>query len=137
LSRIGPVDRALWPAPALPVVSEWVGKAFEDLEIMEQLGTVGGHYDGICFHAQQAVEKFIKGALIARSLAPPFTHDLIELSKLLAATEPSWSWPRADLRLLTMGAVHFRYPGAAASAQIAADAIDAARRIVTAIRALY
>ena len=49
-----------------------------------------GPYDTACFHAQQAVEKYLKGMLAWRSLEIPRTHDLEELQRLRTQIDP---WP--------------------------------------------
>jgi len=37
------------------------------------------YYEGIGFHCQQAVEKYLKAVLVASGLPAPFTHDLTRL----------------------------------------------------------
>jgi HEPN domain-containing protein len=39
-----------------------------------------------CYHAQQAVEKALKGALTYLQIAFPFTHDLDRLRDLIPST---------------------------------------------------
>lgn len=139
MSEPPPVDAAAWPVPADAVVAEWLQKAAKDLDRMEQhvARGMGSDPDDICFHAQQAVEKTLKAALIACAVSPPYTHELIELSSLLQSRHPAWSWPREDLRVLALGAVHFRYPGMTAREDEARDAVFAARRIVAALRRFF
>lgn len=43
--------------------------------------TSEGPYDTACFHAQQAVEKYLKGVLAWRGLEIPRTHVLEELQR--------------------------------------------------------
>ncbi len=55
----------------------WVTKA--DSEIRGALNNViaaDPAWDVVCFHAQQAAEKYLKAFLVARSESPPRTHDL-------------------------------------------------------------
>ncbi len=47
-----------------------------------------GPYDTACFHAQQAVEKLLKGLLAFQDQAFPHTHNLEELLALCVAMEP-------------------------------------------------
>ena len=42
--------------------------------------------DIVCFHAQQCVEKYTKGLLVARGVAFPKTHDIEALCALLPPT---------------------------------------------------
>jgi HEPN domain-containing protein len=68
------------------------------------------NFDAVCFHAQQCVEKTMKGILLDRGVVPPRTHDLIELAKLVREICPGWSAPREDLRFLVRAAAIYRHP---------------------------
>ncbi len=63
----------------------------------------------VLFHAQQAVEKFIKSALASRGVVYRRTHDLLELSSL--ATQNGLAIPADPALLARLGpyAVEFRY----------------------------
>ena len=117
-----------------PDVQEWHDKADSDWRMATREWAVvpadRPSYEGITFHAQQCVEKLIKGALVARGVVPPHSHDLTALAKILEAAEPTWAWPdRAELSHLTRGAVLFRYPFAAVTRSDARQAIDVATRL--------
>ncbi|MBF0369479.1 MAG: HEPN domain-containing protein [Magnetococcales bacterium] len=71
-----------------------------------------GPTDTPCFHAQQAVEKAIKGILTAQGITFPRTHDLMPLLDLVATTLPEWLVERKALAELTGYGVEVRYPGA-------------------------
>ncbi len=62
-----------------------------------------------CYHAQQAVEKVLKAALIFAQIGFAFRHDLDFLRDLLP---PNWNVKRQypDLSVLTQWAVEARYP---------------------------
>ncbi len=100
------------------IANEWRAKAEGDfLTATRELNATSGHnYDAVCFHAQQCVEKLMKGVLTSRGQVPPRTHDLVRLNELLASAVPGWSWPLPDLRLLDRAAVDYRYPGESADA---------------------
>ena len=66
----------------------WFRKADSDLADARRSVASEGPYDTACFHAQQAVEKYLKGYLAWREQAIPRTHDLEELQRLCAAQEP-------------------------------------------------
>jgi HEPN domain-containing protein len=85
------------------VVKEWVEKAEADFGTAQREFAAGPrpNYDAVCFHAQQCIEKLMKGLFIAFGSVPPKTHDLATLGHLLGTLCPSWSWPSEDLRLLT------------------------------------
>ena len=48
-------------------------------------------YAIICFHCQQAVEKYLKWFLVLHDVEPPRIHDLEELEKLCEAIQPEFS----------------------------------------------
>jgi HEPN domain-containing protein len=112
------------------VVAEWVKKAEAGARTAEReaQATDGPNWDAVCFHAQQAVEKYLKAILQQRGISFPRTHDLVILLQLLEGRQRESPF-RDDAELLTTYAVEFRYPGESASA-------DAANRAITAMRAL-
>jgi len=65
----------------------------------------------VCFHVQQAVEKYLKARLEEVGLSVPKTHDLLHLLNLAVATEPLWSSYHGAFSLLVSYAVQTRYPG--------------------------
>lgn len=67
----------------------WFLKADSDLSAAKQILSGTGPYDTACFHAQQAIERLLKGMLAFHEQAIPRTHDLEELARLCEALEPS------------------------------------------------
>jgi len=67
-------------------------------------------FEGLCFHAQQAVEKALKAVLIAKGVPPTKTHNIRTLLDLLP---PDVVPPEEveDAAGLTDYAVISRYPG--------------------------
>ncbi|MEW6214636.1 MAG: HEPN domain-containing protein [Nitrospirota bacterium] len=64
----------------LYVVRLWFKKADSDIKTIENnLNSEDPPTDTICFHAQQAIEKYIKGALIYFGKPVTKTHDLVNL----------------------------------------------------------
>jgi len=109
-------------------VAEWVSKAEGDWRVAnrEFLAEDNPNFDAVCFHAQQCIEKLMKGLLIDKGVIPPKTHSLIALNHLLMSTLPSWSADIEDLRLLTYAAREFRYPGETASRTFTESCLQAA-----------
>jgi HEPN domain-containing protein len=69
-----------------------------------------GFYFAAAFACHQAVEKWLKGAIIhLRRTLPPKTHNLVELGRVLEVPEDVMS----DLRLLNPEYATSRYPDAA------------------------
>jgi len=110
-----------------PMTVEWVAKAEGDFAIMERecQVTENPNYDGICFHAQQCAEKYLKARLCEVDITFSKIHDLVALLDQVLEVEPTWESFREDLAYLSDFAVTFRYPGESADAE---SAIDAQRR---------
>ncbi len=64
-----------------------------------------GAYDGACFHAQQAAEKYLKAFLSYHADSFPFTHNLAELTELCAGVELEFRSLRLRVAPLTTYAV--------------------------------
>jgi HEPN domain-containing protein len=112
-------------------VKEWLEKAKRDFATArrELDAEEEPNYDAVCFHAQQGVEKLMKGLLIHLGVIPTKTHDLAYLNQLLSPVCPTWNWPLEELRFLTRAAVSFRYPGETATREDAEQAFAKASRL--------
>ena len=99
-----------------PLAAEWVSKAEGDYAIVERESRARKNpsYDGVCFHAQQCAEKYLKARLCEASIHFEKVHDLFALLEQVLVVEPLWESYRADLAYLSDFAVHFRYPGESA-----------------------
>jgi HEPN domain-containing protein len=69
-----------------------------------------GPTDTACFHAQQAVEKALKGWLTYRQVSFPKIHDLVRLLEISLAHFPGLEKRRDSLAELSAYAVEVRYP---------------------------
>jgi HEPN domain-containing protein len=91
------------------MADHWLIFAREDLRVAEVV-LDEGIYNQVCFHAQQCVEKALKGALARQGCMPPRTHSITDL---LGLFPPEWL---ADLRADLVGLDDFyiptRYPDA-------------------------
>ena len=63
-----------------------------------------------CYHAQQCAEKYLKGFLVARDLPFRFVHDLIYLTQLCMAREPTFEQLMPAAEILGEYGVATRYP---------------------------
>ena len=119
-------------------VKEWMDKADGDyLTATRELRAIESpNFDAVCFHAQQCIEKLMKALLIHLGVLPPKTHDLATLDRLLAPVCKGWSWPVAELRMLTHAAIAFRYPGASADDKETVIAFEIASRMREKLRLL-
>jgi HEPN domain-containing protein len=106
-----------------PLTQEWVGKAEGDFRTAtrEIQVTADPSYDGVCFHAQQCVEKYLKGNLQEAGIVFPKTHDLVVLLDLSLSIAPQFEPFRLRLRLLSLAAVEIRYPGRSADQAMAEE----------------
>jgi len=92
---------------------EWYKKAIQDIktaEILLEYEEEDTPYDSVCFHCQQAVEKFIKGYLVVADIPFPKTHNLADLMVLCASADEVFLDYIATAETLTPYAVDIRYP---------------------------
>ena len=95
-------------------VLPWVQKAQNDIATAKHLAETMRPMPSeiICFHCQQAAEKYLKAFLVHNDNEPPKTHDLIELVKLCGGFDTDFSILTTKCEYLLPFAVHARYPGA-------------------------
>ena len=87
----------------------WLLKAESDLSTAQRLLEGEGPYDTACFHAQQAVEKLLKGFLASRGRPIPYVHNVEDLWGLCSDLEPHLRVRDLPLAELTPYAVELRY----------------------------
>ncbi len=119
-----------------PLTSEWIELAEEDHAIAiliqrEQLAM----RNGMCLHAQQCAEKYLKAWLQENSIPVPRTHNLEELLDLILPTIPSWHSWKTDLAVLSKHAVDTRYVGQSPTAADAEYAILICEKVRQGVRA--
>lgn len=94
------------------LVGEWVRKADQDLEaarvLLEREAPL--RYPA-CFHAQQAVEKYLKAYLTRHQLDIPKTHNIRELLDRVARQYEALVEKLRPAMMLTPYGVEVRYPG--------------------------
>jgi len=87
----------------------WLVKAASDISAARLVVDGDGPYDTACFHAQQAIEKALKGFLALRKQAIPHTHDLDELQAACLALASLPGLAELDLTEATDYGVLVRY----------------------------
>src|SRR3990172_8668717 len=93
------------------IVKEWLEKADEDFRFAEtNLRSGCEFYAQICFHFQQAAEKYLKAFIIGRDLTFEKVHDLVHLLKTCAAFEPAFDALKEDCITLNTAYIEARYP---------------------------
>lgn len=99
------------PLPEMDAKS-WVIKAERDfLSIRNNIAGSEVPWDIVCFHAQQGVEKYLKGIIVASGRPPAWTHDLTLLLEACVELHADLIKFEEDCETLTKFAVSARYPG--------------------------
>jgi HEPN domain-containing protein len=98
------------PPEVVEVLRQWVRKAEHDIEAANRIMAIedGCPFDTVCFHCQQAAEKYLKGLLTYLGIQAPRTHDLKALAAL-TPLEQRFPIPVEDLAQLNPYAVDLRY----------------------------
>ena len=79
-----------------PSVEAWIHKAENDSKTSAHPA-----WDTVCFHAQQAAEKYLKAYLVFRGDIPPRTHDLGLRLRLARDFDATLEPLKADCDFLT------------------------------------
>ncbi len=119
-----------------PLTLEWVDKAEGDLLTArrESRARVSPNFDAVCFHTQQAAEKYLKAVLQESGIPIPRIHSLAELLALISKSDGNILQIQPDAIVLEGYAVQFRYPGLSADKAEAKAALSAAERIRSFVR---
>ena len=83
----------------------------------------------VCFHAQQAAEKYLKAMLVAKKTDFPKTHDLSTLDLLCTRAGILTGFSPTLLTILSDHAVASRYPGDEPTIEDAKESIEIAKSI--------
>jgi HEPN domain-containing protein len=119
------------------LVRQWLEKAEDDWRLSHRLVSDPESYtEATAFHAQQAVEKYLKAFLTWHQVEFPKTHDIKRLLKLASACDPTLAEELSNAADLTAYAVEYRYPGEYPSVTTdeAAGAVAMADRVRDQIR---
>jgi HEPN domain-containing protein len=118
------------------MTDEWIAKAESDYTLASLAMSAGEApvLDGVCFHAQQCAEKYLKAFLTEHQCEFPRTHVLSALLDLCLSLDPTFETLRADLASLEGYAVAARYPGVRLTAEMAHQALTAMQHVRAFIR---
>lgn len=95
----------------ISIVKLWFKKADNDFKTIENnLLSKEPPTDTICFHAQQAIEKYIKGALIYFEKHITKTHDLVNLLTSICDYIPELNTFEDEFHEISRYGVEVRYP---------------------------
>jgi HEPN domain-containing protein len=90
---------------------EWILIADDDFDSANLLNeSVRKHYEIICYHCAQAVEKYLKGYLVYNDIVPQKTHDLLFLNKICTDKDKNFENIVNECGFLNRFANDIRYP---------------------------
>lgn len=89
---------------------EWLNRARSNL-VRATVTAPEVYLEDLCYDAQQAAEKAVKGLLLSRAIRHPFTHDLSALLSLIEEAGIEVPGDVFEAATLTRYAVVTRYPG--------------------------
>lgn len=118
------------------LVAEWLTKAEQDYHSAwrDYRARKFPNYDGAGFHAQQCVEKYLKGFLVSNGQPSAWGHDLLAIAEKCLPFFPELELEKPLLALLTKFGVRYRYPGESALKADAKNAINAMEQLRKLIR---
>jgi HEPN domain-containing protein len=92
------------------LIEEWLRKADEDLGFAASVIEDSPFYAQICFHFQQAAEKYLKSVIVAEELEFQKIHDLVVILKTCLGRRPELVCLMPDCKLLNRFYIDTRYP---------------------------
>jgi HEPN domain-containing protein len=93
------------------LIQGWLTSGDADLKVAKnEIGDDEEVYFVVCFHAQQAAEKYIKAYLIFLDIEPKHIHEIGELIELGLVKDPALKEFQERADTLTSYAVEVRYP---------------------------
>jgi HEPN domain-containing protein len=94
------------------VLREWFRIADMDLGVAQHLNDTfhPRPCEMVCYHCQQAAEKYLKAYLLNRGVEPPKIHDLVRLYELCLAHDPSFREITRSCSFLSQYGIQPRYP---------------------------
>ena len=90
---------------------KWQHRAEEDIRAMEEMLHKSGLPNPVCFHAQQAAEKYLKGFLVFHGVRFAKIHNLVLLLDKCMEIDSKFSQLKEDIVFLDTFYVETRYPG--------------------------
>ena len=95
----------------ISIVQEWIEKADEDFEFaLVNLQEGKPFIAQVCFHFQQAAEKYLKGYIVAKDLEFRKTHDLPMLLGICISQNSTFEALSEECEYLNTFYVESRYP---------------------------
>lgn len=117
----------------IEIAKQWLAKAANDLlNADNNLKADEVPFDTVCFHCQQAAEKYLKAYLVGNKQSYPITHDLFLILEKILPLNSNAEQLRDALSILMPYSVEIRYPDDwfMPSVQDAKEARDAAGKVL-------
>lgn len=93
------------------IVAEWLAKADEDFHFAASNLAEGSDYHAqICFHFQQAAEKYLKAFILSYNLPFEKVHDLVHLLRVCTKAVAAFGELKEECILLNTAYIETRYP---------------------------
>ncbi len=92
------------------ITREWIQKADEDYGFASSSIESTEYFGQICFHFQQAAEKYLKAYIIANELKFRPVHNLLELLAICSQSDPHIKDLENACRFLNPFYIDTRYP---------------------------
>ncbi len=92
------------------IIKEWIEKAEEDFGFASTSIEHTNYFAQVCFHFQQAAEKYLKAFIIANGLEFRPVHNLLELLATCRQKEPAIEKIEEACRYLNPFYIDTRYP---------------------------
>jgi len=96
--------------PNEEIAQEWIDRAEEDFGFASSSVKLENYFAQICFHFQQAAEKYLKAFIIAHDLEFRPVHNLLELLAICEGKDSSIAEIEEACRYLNPFYIDTRYP---------------------------
>lgn len=96
--------------PNEEIVQEWIVRAEEDFGFASSSLKLANYFAQICFHFQQAAEKYLKAFIIAHDLEFRPVHNLLELLAICEEKDSTIAEIEEACRYLNPFYIDTRYP---------------------------
>jgi HEPN domain-containing protein len=118
------------------IASEWYRRGDSDLGNAEILLEHGGTDEAVCFLAQQAAEKYLKGFIVLNKKKYRLTHDLFLAIKDCAEIDKEFMALDGEAKNLTSYYIESRYPTAIEeyTKKDSKEAVKAAKKIINYVK---
>lgn len=119
-----------------PITQEWLNRARDDLDVVEEIIEIAHLTNIAAFHCQQAIEKSFKAILEEHDEVVPRIHNLVTLYNLV---KDKLNFTSDELALKEIGDIYLeaRYPGELGLLPYGKPAVEDAKRFYSTAKTVY